>query len=183
MMSLSDQTARRSMQRGFTMIEVLVAVLVLMVGILGVAAMQLISFQNNQGAYYRTQATYIASEILDRIRANDPASYSVYDGVDTTDSNTIPSSPGCATSLAGCTPANMAAQDIREWGAHFVDVFTVTDYRQTIPGSSATITRNGDTFTVVVTWAEEVFDNTDATDGSTERSIVNQTVSLTSIME
>jgi len=170
-------------EHGFTLIEVLVAMLVLMVGVLGVAAMQLVSFQNNQGAYYRTQATYIAAEILDRIRANEPASYAIYDGVDTTDSNTIPSDPGCAATLSGCSPAAMAAMDVRDWGAHFVDVFSVTDYRTTIPSSNATIARVGDIFTVQVTWAQRVWDNTDNADGSTERSLINQSVALTARVE
>ena len=55
-------------QGGFTLIEVLVAVLVLLVGMLGVVGMQMLSFQANQGAYFRSQAVYIASEILDAMR-------------------------------------------------------------------------------------------------------------------
>jgi len=170
-------------QRGFTLIEAMVAVLVLTVGILGVTAMQLVSFQNNQGAFFRTQATYVAAEILDRIRANEAAAYAIYDGIDTADLTTIPADPGCASSIAGCPPASMAAIDIRDWAAHFVDVFGATDYRQTIPNSSATITRVGDLFTVQVTWAQQVWDNTDATDGSTDRSLVDQTVTMTAMME
>ena len=70
---------------GFTLVEVLVSTLVLMVGILGVAAMQLVSFQNNQGAYLRSQAIYVASDYIARMRAN-PNGYNnttVYDAVDT----------------------------------------------------------------------------------------------------
>ena len=63
-------------QSGFSLIEVLVSILVLMVGILGVAAMQMVSFQTNQSAYARSHAIYIAQDIFDRMRAN-PAGYRI----------------------------------------------------------------------------------------------------------
>lgn len=55
---------------GFTLIESLVALLVLSIGLLGVAAMQLSSLQANNGAFQRTQATFLAQDIADRMRAN-----------------------------------------------------------------------------------------------------------------
>jgi len=66
--------------RGVSLIEVLVAVLVLSVGLLGLAALQSFSLQANQGAYHRTQAVNVAYELADFYRANrgNPA------GVDTT---------------------------------------------------------------------------------------------------
>jgi type IV pilus assembly protein PilV len=56
--------------RGFSLIEVLVAVLVLAVGLLGVAGLQGVSVRNNHSAYMRTQATHLAYEIVDAMRAN-----------------------------------------------------------------------------------------------------------------
>jgi type IV pilus assembly protein PilV len=56
--------------RGFTLIESLVALLVLSIGLLGVAAMQLSSLQANNGAFQRTQATFLAQDMADRMRAN-----------------------------------------------------------------------------------------------------------------
>ena len=60
-------------QGGFTLIEILVSVLILLVGLLGVVGMQMLSLQANQGAYFRSQAVYIAGEILDAMRANPTA--------------------------------------------------------------------------------------------------------------
>lgn len=57
-------------QRGLTLIEVLVTVLVLSVGLLGVAAIQSFSLQSNQAAYERTQATNLAYEFADFLRVN-----------------------------------------------------------------------------------------------------------------
>lgn len=56
--------------RGFSLIEVLVTVLVLAVGLLGVAGLQGVSVRNNHSAYLRTQATHLAYEIVDAMRAN-----------------------------------------------------------------------------------------------------------------
>jgi type IV pilus assembly protein PilV len=53
-----------------TLIEVLVALVVISVGLLGIAALQLSSLKANQESYGRTQASVLAGEILDRIRAN-----------------------------------------------------------------------------------------------------------------
>jgi type IV pilus assembly protein PilV len=57
-------------QQGLTLIEVLVTVVVLSVGLLGVAAIQSFSLQSNQAAYERTQATSLAYEFADFLRVN-----------------------------------------------------------------------------------------------------------------
>jgi type IV pilus assembly protein PilV len=56
--------------RGFTLIEALVALLVLSIGLLGVAALQLTSLRSNTSSSYRSQATFLAYDIADRMRAN-----------------------------------------------------------------------------------------------------------------
>jgi type IV pilus assembly protein PilV len=74
-MQLLGRSARptrplRARAAGFTLIEALIALLVLSIGLLGVAAMQLASLQANNGAFQRTQATFLAQDIADRMRAN-----------------------------------------------------------------------------------------------------------------
>jgi type IV pilus assembly protein PilV len=56
--------------RGFTLIEVLVSLVVLSIGLLGLAALQLTSLKANHGSSTRTQAVYLAYDIIDRMRAN-----------------------------------------------------------------------------------------------------------------
>lgn len=56
--------------RGLSLIEVLIAVLVLSIGLLGLAALQTFSVQASQNAYYRTQATNLAYEVADFARVN-----------------------------------------------------------------------------------------------------------------
>lgn len=56
-------------QTGFTLIEILVTVIVLSIGLLGLAGLQATSFKFNSTAYQRSQATSLAYDIADRIRA------------------------------------------------------------------------------------------------------------------
>ncbi|MFT6955875.1 MAG: type IV pilus assembly protein PilV [Halieaceae bacterium] len=159
---LGMPTRSRSEQSGFTLIEVLISLLVLLIGLLGVAGIQIVSFQNNQGAYIRSQATFIASDFMDRIRANSadrfvsPAATlnTQYDDVDTrnvTVSGTFP----CNTNP--CSGSAMADQDIQELATHF------TSTPPTVPNGYAlvdvvTSTSGGNTlyeYVVTVFWSEK----------------------------
>lgn len=57
-------------QKGFTMIEVLVAVLVLAIGLLGVAGVQLVSMQQTVNSTLRSEATMYAQSVAERVRSN-----------------------------------------------------------------------------------------------------------------
>lgn len=60
-------------QAGFTLIEVLVTVVVLTIGLLGLANLQAVGIRSVHSAYLRSQATQIANTAFDRMRANRPA--------------------------------------------------------------------------------------------------------------
>lgn len=61
---------KQSSQEGATLIEVLVSILILSIGLLSIAALMLKGLNANSGAYYRTQATFNAYDMSDRLRAN-----------------------------------------------------------------------------------------------------------------
>jgi type IV pilus assembly protein PilV len=78
-------------QRGFTLIEVLVTVIITAIGLLGIASLQLTSLKNNDSAYLRTQASLYAYEMMDMMRANRIAALNGnYDRPALTDITNIP---------------------------------------------------------------------------------------------
>lgn len=103
-------------QYGFNLIEVLIATVVLTIGLLGVAALQLTGMRNTQGSYYRSQATTIMNDLAERIYANTPAAanYGAFDSSAVNACN-VPAtrcSMTSSTAIAACTPAQMAADDL-----------------------------------------------------------------------
>src|SRR3569623_177648 len=132
-------------QRGFTMIEVLVSVVVLSVGMLGVAGLQATGQRTNHSAYLRSQATALAYDMIDRMRANKTAITSRAYKADNTATNNY-SKPGSIT--AGCSAANMAAYDKNEWEA-LLAARLPSGYG-TVAGGGA-----GSTFTVTVLWDDD----------------------------
>ena len=60
----------RQRQKGFSLVEVLVSVVILSVGILGVAGLQMLSLQQNRNSLFRADALLLGGDILDRMRAN-----------------------------------------------------------------------------------------------------------------
>ena len=105
-------TLNRHRSGGFSMIELLVAVLVMGIGVLGISGLQLVSMQNNRAALQRAEAVQLAYDILDRIRANPqngvvgaPYAIALGDG------------PGASTNCNdnACTEAQMVTFDLNVW--------------------------------------------------------------------
>lgn len=61
------ETMRNQQCSGFSLVETLVTLIIISVGLLGVVGMQVAGIKNNQSAYYRTQATILASDMADRL--------------------------------------------------------------------------------------------------------------------
>lgn len=108
-------TAKRpNGNRGFSLVEVMVALLVLSIGLLGLAALQITSLQYNTGSYLRTQATFLAYDIIDRMRANSAAIVdSDGDGYDQPASSNVTAGTNCDS--VSCTSAQLALYDVKKW--------------------------------------------------------------------
>lgn len=116
--------------QGFTLLEVLIALVVLSIGLLGLAGLQSTGLRFNQSASMRTQATQLAYDMSDRMRANQVAvNAGYYLGA-------AGATAGCHTvSVSGCTPAEMAADDLAAWNA------AITRY---LPDGEGLICRDND---------------------------------------
>lgn len=100
---------------GFTLVEVLVALVIFAVGLLGIAALHIESLNAGRTALNRTQAVELASDLADRIRANREAC-TVGTATCEYESDTGAVTAACETT-AGCTPAELAATDVFRWRA------------------------------------------------------------------
>ncbi|MFT5722283.1 MAG: type IV pilus assembly protein PilV [Motiliproteus sp.] len=157
-MSLAPRM-RTCRQRGVSMIEVLIALLLMVTTLLGAIALQITGLQTNRSAYYRTQASLLSYDIADRIRLNaryaggDNGRYS-FD----TNSPATPSATHCASSVSGCSSQNLRDLDIREWSEYFYDVTGIGhdngDYKPVLPGGTGKVTASGNRFSIQVSWQE-----------------------------
>ena len=149
---------RNYRNKGFSLIEVMVAVLIVAVGVLGVAGMQVVSLQQNRDALLRDQALQAGNDILDRIRSNASADYAPVALDDAPSSNA-----DCLDNI--CSSAEMKEFDIALWkcGINPFDeddnVYEVCDgfgiSAASLPGGGSSISKVGDVYNVTVEW---VFD-------------------------
>lgn len=148
-LSAGAARVRGSLARGFSMVETLVALVVLAVGMLGVASLFAISLRSGNGAISRMQAVNLASDIADRIRANRRAGVA-YIGAATAADNLC-----VGAAAVNCTPQQMAANDIYLWRRQLATVFpggTATATIAYVAGASPTLPS---TYTITVTWSEQ----------------------------
>ncbi|MBM7131515.1 type IV pilus modification protein PilV [Dyella mobilis] len=101
------------LQRGVTLIEVLVAVLIFSVGIAGASSLLVLAARSSHAAYVRTQVVFLAQNMAERMQANLMGVWQgSYDG-----SYPDASRQDCA---AGCTPAQLARHDRGLWSSQLV---------------------------------------------------------------
>jgi type IV pilus assembly protein PilV len=111
--------------RGFTLLEVLIALLVFSLGLLGMAGLLIVSVKTNHSAYLRTQASFLAQSMADRMRANMPQVWvSAYD-TSYPSGDTDPCPGGAA-----CSRASIATRDKAVWSTQLGDQ---------LPNAAATI--------------------------------------------
>jgi type IV pilus assembly protein PilV len=132
---------RKKHNAGFTMIEVLITLIILSLGLLGLAGMQATGLKSNHEAYMRSQATLLAYDMSDRMRAN-------MAGVSAGNYNNISGIPQSYTDCESnaCTPAQMAVFDTYQWNTALADK---------LPSGQGTVTTSGGISTLSVMWDHE----------------------------
>lgn len=133
-------------QRGFSLVEVLIALVVMSVGMLGIAGLYVQGMQAGRTSILRHHAVTLAGDVADRIRANPTAvaSYAHVAGATGTDNS-------CVTGGVDCSVTQMAANDIFTWQ---------NQARNSLPGGTVAIVFTAaagltpPTYQISVTWAE-----------------------------
>ncbi|NNC69082.1 MAG: type IV pilus modification protein PilV [Gammaproteobacteria bacterium] len=148
----------RNRNKGFTLMEVLVALAVLSIGLLGMAGMQLFSMKSSHSAYLQSQASYFAYDLIDKMRAN-PVGFG--NGNYESALSTIPGSfTNCQTTTATCSPDQLAAFELTQWkcalGSYENDPVCIAPLNMTtvLPNGDGSVVRNGVDVTVTVQWQE-----------------------------
>ena len=143
---LNNTNPVRQPPAGFTLIEVLIAMLILSVGLLGLAGLQATGLKTNHSAYMRSQAVAYGYDILDRMRANRLSALSGGYNI------------GMGAGAPGGT--SIAQTDLSEWKALIAGQ---------LPSGDASANVNGGIATVVVQWDDS------RADGSNTETITIQT--------
>ena len=125
---------------GFTLLEVLIALVIFSFGLLALAALMAKGLQYNTSALHRSYASAQAYDIADRMRANRLGiTAGNYDSI-----SGVGSDPGCIAT--GCTPVQMAQYDGWAWNSANAAL---------LPSGSGSVTTDGTTYTITVTWDDD----------------------------
>lgn len=142
-------------QTGVTMIEILITIIVVAVGLLGAVGLQVNSMKAGNNANFRYQATLLAYDMAERMRANPLGIKSNnYDAITVTDTGT--------NYTGTITAANMYKQDIYDWKQSL---------KSQLPSGNGTVTVDGSDnrrFTIHVEWTPVSDMQVEATGATTD---------------
>ena len=96
-------------QQGLGMIEALISLLIISIGLLGIAALQITSMQNSASANWHSMAVWYSYEMTDRISANGTNNFLLYNGIDTDNGYSM----DCQA--LPCTADQMVEADATDW--------------------------------------------------------------------
>ncbi len=125
-------------QRGVSLLEAMISLLIISIGLLGIATLQITSMKQNASALNHSQAVWLGYNMADRIRSNN-SEFVNYAGIDTSASY----SRDCMT--APCNTTQMITADAEEWATQI----------QNLPGGLGLITGDATQLNVTVMWDDD----------------------------
>lgn len=140
-------------QKGFSMFEVLITLVITSIGILGLGAIQLVSMKNVNSSNYRSLATMYAYDMAERMRSN-KTQITSYDGI-----NGLPASkPGCNP----CSAVQQARVDAYDWNDMIQGGAANNLAQGGLPNGIGSVNRVGatDFYDVTIQWDEQENDDT-----------------------
>lgn len=118
-----------SHQRGMTLLESLVSIVVLAVGVLGLLGVQMRTLADTQTSVRRSQAIRLIEDLSERVKSN-PGAYAELDSYVAPWGDmqgTAPAATACISAAAACTSAELAAHDIWQWKANVKQMLPLGD--------------------------------------------------------
>ena len=150
--------ALKRSQRGVGLIEILISVILISIGFLAAARMQVEGMRFSQSAYHQSQAYFLANDMIDRMRSNLPGVRSGFYSGATTKSDA--SNPSC--DVIQCSPLGVARQDIYDWSSALHPLNGATGFVPALPGTDnqtafgEIIDLNDGIYAVVMNWNEVI---------------------------
>lgn len=149
-------------QDGFSLLEVLIAVVVVSVGFLATARMQIEGLRSSQSAYYSSQATFMMRDVADRMRANpEGIALGYYKTIETGEGENI--WPACMNNETECSAAEIAQADKASMNRYLYPPPNAVGFRPALPSSddipakgTVSFDASNDTYTISVFWSERV---------------------------
>jgi len=137
---LNPRKLKKTAMTGFSLVEVLIALVIMSVGMLGIAGLYVHTMKAGRTSLFRHHAVTLAGDVADRIRANPIAGVGyIVAGVDN----------NCVDGGIDCSRAEMAQHDIFLWTQQAAD---------TLPAGAVNIVFNNGvvppTYQITITWNE-----------------------------
>lgn len=148
-------------QSGIGLLEVLIALIILSLGFLATARMQVEGMRYSQGAYNLSQAKFMVQDMTERMRVNREGMQGDVYKAKSTQPGT--SSPGCITNGTACSPTDMALADLHAWSQNLHAPAGSTSFIPLLPSSASLQARGNIThsttegaYSVAVQWSETI---------------------------
>jgi type IV pilus assembly protein PilV len=139
----------RAANKGFSLIEILIALIVLSIGLLGHTKTLSVGLRATTDANLRTQATYLVNEMVERMRSNRPAAHSGYyaeidyAGINCSINPAKICSEGVAGTAVECTTNELADEDSYHW---------LCQVQSTLPGGEVSVSTSAGVYSIQTRW-------------------------------
>ena len=175
----------RQIQHGFTLLEVLITLIIIAGALLGTAGMQAYGLKLTHGSQFRSQAVYLAYEMLERIEANNEGAKDINGPYIQDPIIGMGPAPSCDANLSACNGADLAKADLKQFETRLV---------ATLPGVTAKISRVNNspasppaakenmgpwTYTIDITWQQTAAKPKGTTSDTTVEKTETMTYSVT----